>query len=90
MRIYPSGIICGIRIYKLVGHDAVTLFEKSSTNEMDCEDRKEVRTFYNTLSDTEKECLRFQIYIECSSPCEDDFMMWYPISSSVFKQIIYC
>ena len=90
MGIYPSGIVYGIRIYTIVDNEAVNLFEKIYITEMSYEDRREARTFYKALSDYLKPDIRFQMYTDCSSPCEDDFMMWYPISFDVFKEKFYC
>lgn len=90
MGIYPSGIIYGIRLYTLINHEAVSLFEKIYDSVMTYDNRKEARDFYKALPDTEKQQLRFQMYTMCSSPCEDDFMMWYPISLDVFKEKFYC
>lgn len=90
MGIYPSGIIYGIRIYVLVNGDAVELFQRKYDKAMSYENKKEVKLFYKGLSETNKQDLRFQIYTECSSPYEDDFMLWYPISLGLFKEKFYC
>ena len=89
MGFYPSGIIYGIRIYTMVDGDAVTLLEKTYDREMSYQDRKEGRDFYKAVPETQKQQLRFQMYTVCSSPYEDDFMMWYPISLDVFKEKFY-
>lgn len=90
MGIYPSGIIYGIRIYKVVNDKAINIFEKKYDNEMSYEERRQIRFFYKALTETEKHDLRFQIYTECSASCEDDFMLWYPISLEVFRESFYC
>lgn len=86
MGIYPNGIIYGIKIYKLIDNESYTLFERQYKDAMDYNSRKEANIFYENLPQINKDSIRFLIYTECSSPSEDDFMMWYPISLDVFSK----
>lgn len=90
MGIYPTGIIYGIKMYYVIDNKAVDLFEMKCDKEMNYQEKKEARFFYKILTDSEKQYLRFQIYTQCSSPYEDDFMMWYPVSLDIFKQNFHC
>ena len=90
MGIYPSGIIYGINIYKVIDDEVHNLFKRQYNDVMDYNTRKEAKDFYEKLSKTNQNNLRFSMYTPCSSPGEDDFMMWYPISFDVFKEKFYC
>lgn len=84
MGIYPSGIIYGIKIYNIIDDNAYNLYVMQCHAVMSIEKRKEAKKFYENLQEPTKSSARFLIYTECSSPAEDDFMMWYPISLDVF------
>jgi hypothetical protein len=90
MGIYPSGIVYGIKIYNLLDDVSNILFERQYNDVMNYNNRKETKLFYDNIPENTKKYLRFLIYTECSSSCEDDFMIWYPISLDVFLKEFPC
>ena len=87
MGIYSSGVIYGITIYLMHNGDENILFEKKIDTIMSDEQKKEVRIFYNGLSENDKTRVRFKMYTEASSTYNNEiFMMWEEITLDYFLQ----
>jgi hypothetical protein len=86
MGIYDSGSIFGIRIYNFNDDDfANILFEKTYSEIMSDEERKEAYLFYTELNS--KNEIRFQYYTSCTSSYgEGTYFNWYPMSLNLFLE----
>jgi hypothetical protein len=93
MGIYTNGDIFGIKIYTFNDDDnSNTLFEKKYSQIMNNEQKKEAYLFYTHLNN--KPNVFFKIYTGYKSTHsitknkinEDNFNMWYPISSNIFLE----
>ena len=90
MGIYSSGDIYGIKIYLIHpdNYEQNILFEMKMDTIMSDEKKKEVKNFYNELSEDDKTKVRFEIYTEGSSTYNNEvFMMWESIPFNYFIQI---
>lgn len=89
MGIYSSGDIYGIKIYLINpdNYEQNILFEMIMDTIMSDEKRKEVKLFYNGLSENDKMKVRFEMYTEASSTYNNEvFMMWESIPLDYFIQ----
>jgi hypothetical protein len=87
MGIYSGGDIYGIRIYLINKEEENILLEIKMNTIMSDEKKREVRLFYNGLSENDKSKVRFQMYTEGSSTYNNEvFMMWEQITLDYFLQ----
>jgi hypothetical protein len=87
MGIYDNGNIFGIKIYHFNDDDDVAniLFEKTYTEIMSDEEKKQTYLFYTDLNN--KNGIRFQYYTQCTSTYgPGTFLSWYPMTLDLFLE----
>jgi hypothetical protein len=82
---YTTCNIYGIKIYSCIDNKCIVLFEQKYNTIMTNEMMKETKVFYENLDENNKKNVKFQIYIKCKFiGREDNFMIWWKISSNEF------
>jgi hypothetical protein len=77
--------IHGVRIYNFTSTEAILLFEKKYDEVMTTEQLNEAQTFYQGLSDNDKQTTSIQIYTECTKALDNSkYMSWAPITINDF------
>jgi hypothetical protein len=89
MSIYSNGTLYGIKINR-ISNDfdrCETLLEIKQDTIMNEKEKRNVHLFYVGLEN--KEDIHFQMYTECSTNEDGNFMTWFPISKSQFSEYFY-